>query len=78
MVPDVKRSPWPAEVAFPENAFVYDLVYRPAETRLMSEARAAGCRVANGLGMLVQQGAQSFELWTGKKPNTQVMATALE
>jgi shikimate dehydrogenase len=78
MVPDVKRSPWPAEVAFPENAFVYDLVYRPAETRLMSEARAAGCRVANGRGMLVQQGAQSFELWTGKKPNTQVMATALE
>lgn len=78
MVPDVKLSPWPGEVAFPENAFVYDLVYRPAETRLMREARAAGCRVANGLGMLVQQGAQAFELWTDKKPKTQVMAAALE
>lgn len=78
MVPDVKQSPWPGDVAFPENAFVYDLVYRPAETRLMSEARAAGCHVANGLGMLVHQGVQAFELWTGKKPNSQVMAAALE
>lgn len=78
MVPDVKLSPWPGEVALPESAFVYDLVYRPAETRLMSDSKAAGCRVANGLGMLVQQGAQAFELWTGKKPNTQVMAAALE
>lgn len=78
MAPDIDSSPWPDGVAFPEKALVYDLVYRPAETRLMIEARAAGCQVSNGLGMLIQQGAQSFELWTGRRPDTQVMAAVLE
>jgi shikimate dehydrogenase len=78
MAPNEKESPWPAELSFPESALVYDLVYQPAETRLLRQAKDAGCEVANGLGMLIQQGAGSFELWTGKKPDTQIMAAALE
>jgi shikimate dehydrogenase len=45
---------------------VYDMIYRPAETRLLREARGAGCRSSNGLGMLLYQGARALELWTGR------------
>src|SRR5262249_20336367 len=57
---------------------VYDMVYRPAETVLLKQAKAAGCRVANGLGMLLYQGARALELWTGKPAPLQVMRQALE
>jgi shikimate dehydrogenase len=78
MLPNDKDSPWPHGLSFPKSALIYDLVYQPAETLLMRQARAAGCEAANGLGMLVQQGVESFELWTGKKPNAEIMAAALE
>lgn len=46
---------------------VYDLVYNPAETRFMHEARAAGCaRVFGGLDMLIAQAAAQFILWSGQ------------
>jgi len=44
---------------------VFDVVYNPAETRLLSEARAAGCTVQNGLRMLLYQALASLALWTG-------------
>lgn len=69
-------SPWPANVAFPEGVTVYDMVYRPAMTLLMRQAQDAGAKVIGGLGMLVQQGAASFQLWTGKEPPLEVMMTA--
>lgn len=56
---------------------VYDMIYRPAETPLLKAAKAAGCRTANGVGMLLHQGAQALELWTGQKPPIQVMREAL-
>jgi 3-dehydroquinate dehydratase / shikimate dehydrogenase len=46
--------------------FVFDLVYVPAETRLIQMARAKGIQVIPGLEMFVQQGARQFEIWTGK------------
>lgn len=52
---------------------VLDIVYNPLRTRLMEEAEAAKGRALNGLGMLVYQGARSFEIWTGKKPPVEVM-----
>jgi len=51
--------------ALKQAAAVYDMIYKPAETPLLAAARAAGCRTANGLGMLVWQGARAFEIWTG-------------
>ncbi len=56
---------------------VYDMIYRPAETRFLSAARAAGCRTANGLGMLLYQGARALELWTGRNAPIEVMREAL-
>ena len=56
----------------------YDLIYRPAETRFLSAARLAGCRVANGLGMLLYQGAQALELWSGRSAPLNVMRRALQ
>ena len=57
---------------------VYDLIYNPAETALLKAAQAAGCQTANGLGMLLHQGAKAFEIWTGKPAPLDVMRRALE
>ncbi len=78
MAPDVNNSPWPGNLTFPPGAFVYDLVYNPRETKLIRQARADGLPAANGLGMLVQQGALAFQLWTGVMPDTAVMRHVLE
>lgn len=77
MSPNVDRSVWQDEWSFPTQGFVYDLVYNPSETRLMTQARAAGLAAANGLGMLLYQGAEAFYLWTGVRPNVAVMREAL-
>ncbi|HID60343.1 MAG TPA: shikimate dehydrogenase [Hadesarchaea archaeon] len=55
---------------------VYDIVYKPLETRLLKEAKSAGAEVVNGLGMLVHQGALSFKVWTGKQAPIKVMESA--
>lgn len=78
MTPHENTSPWPAQLPFPDGAFVYDLVYNPRQTRLMQQAQAAGCGAANGLGMLVHQGALAFQLWTGVMPDVAVMYEALK
>jgi shikimate dehydrogenase len=57
---------------------VYDMIYRPAETKLLAAAKNAGCKTANGLGMLLHQGAKAFEIWTGKIAPLDVMRRALE
>ena len=57
---------------------VYDMIYQPAETRLLVSARAAGCKTANGIGMLVRQGAKAFEIWTGQSAPVPVMRRAVE
>jgi shikimate dehydrogenase len=64
--PKVNGCPWPSGVPFPAGAFLYDLIYDPAETVFMRQACLAGLKTANGLGMLVEQAALSLECWTGK------------
>jgi shikimate dehydrogenase len=64
--------------ALGEVRAVYDMIYRPAETPLLKSAKAAGCRVANGLGMLLYQGARALELWTGRTAPVKIMRDALE
>ena len=56
----------------------YDTIYRPSATPLLQAARAAGIPTANGLGMLLYQGAKALEIWTGKTAPVAVMRRALE
>jgi shikimate dehydrogenase len=56
---------------------VYDTIYNPSPTGLITEARLAGARSANGLSMLLHQGALSFEIWTGRLPPLEIMRKAL-
>lgn len=63
---------------FSQAAAVYDMIYEPAETRLLRAARAAGCRAANGLGMLVYQGAKALEIWVERAAPAGAMRLALE
>lgn len=67
------------EKQFPLNRAraVYDMIYRPPQTRLLASARRAGCKTANGLGMLLYQGAKAFQIWTGRKPPIEIMRKAL-
>ena len=74
---DSLESPWPEDVPFPAGALIYDLVYSPIETRMLALANLAGNPTASGLGMLVEQGARSFELWTGVQAPREVMREAV-
>ena len=64
--------------AFGEGQCVFDLIYMYPETTFLSTARKAGAQIANGLGMLLHQGARAFEIWTGVQPSISAMRTALE
>jgi shikimate dehydrogenase len=68
----------PLDVArLPSGAAVLDLVYRRGETRFVRDARAAGHRAADGLTMLLEQGALSFERWFGIAPDRDAMRRAV-
>jgi shikimate dehydrogenase len=56
---------------------VYDMIYRPAETPLLRAAKAAGCRTANGIGMLLYQGVKALEIWSGQPAPVETMRRAL-
>jgi shikimate dehydrogenase len=56
---------------------VMDIVYAPIETQLLKDAKEAGCKVINGLAMLLYQGAAQFELRTGEEAPLDVMRTAV-
>ncbi|MBX3266841.1 MAG: shikimate dehydrogenase [Acidobacteria bacterium] len=55
---------------------VYDLTYNPRETRLLKEAREAGCDTLDGLEMLIRQAAAQFKIWTGRDADADVMRAA--
>jgi len=57
---------------------VFDMIYQPALTPLLARATDASCRTANGLGMLLWQGAGALEIWTGQPAPIDVMRSALE
>ena len=61
----------------PTTVIVYDMVYNPPETPFLRAARARGLRAANGLGMLLHQGAAAFALWTGRPAPVETMREAL-
>ena len=72
-------SPLPAHILarFEADTFVYDMISNPSQTYLLCQARAMGLRTANGLSMVLHQGALSFTLWTDLPAPLEVMRTAL-
>jgi shikimate dehydrogenase len=77
MYPNIDASPWPAELPFPSNATVYDLVYNPHLTKLVTDARYAGLPATTGLGMLIEQAVLAFKIWTGCKPSCEDLTAAI-
>jgi 3-dehydroquinate dehydratase / shikimate dehydrogenase len=65
MHPHTDASPVPTAMLRP-GMVVYDGVYNPLETRLIREARAAGCKTVAGIDHFVRQAVEQFELWTGR------------
>ena len=63
---------------FEPHHLVYDMIYSPPKTRLLTEAAAAGARTANGLSMLLHQGAISFECWFNREAPLEAMRRGLE
>jgi shikimate dehydrogenase len=76
MTPHPEFSPLGERSGFRPGMTLLDIVYNPPTTRLMQQAEEAGARAVNGLGMLVFQGAGSFELWTGTVPPVEAMKAA--
>jgi len=64
--------------AFRPGQLAFDLVYMYPETAFMGAALAGGARAANGLGMLLHQGAKAFSIWTGTQPPVDIMRQALQ
>jgi len=76
MYPNVDEQPIPSNWLH-KDVFVYDQIYNPLETKLLKAARGVGASAANGVGMLVFQGASAFELWTGQTAPVKVMEHAV-
>ncbi|VGO21435.1 shikimate dehydrogenase [Pontiella sulfatireligans] len=64
--------------AFRAGQRAFDLIYMYPETAFLTTAREAGTDIANGLGMLLHQGARAFGIWTGAEPSVPAMRKALE
>ena len=77
MSPQTDAMPPVDPAAISPSAAVYDLIYTPAETVFLRAAAAHGCTTINGETMLVMQGAEAFSLWTGVRPNTDLMQRVL-
>ena len=78
MSPNIETSPLPENIVLSKSTFVYDLVYNPRVTKLVCDARAQGCSATTGLGMLIEQAALAFELWTGHNPPRDVLWNATD
>lgn len=77
MAPHTETTPPIEWSVVRDTAWVCDLVYRPLQTRLLSEAAARRLKIIDGLGMLVHQGALAFERWTGLPAPVEAMRRAL-
>jgi shikimate dehydrogenase len=72
MSPQTDATPWRREDLH-RFQVVMDIIYNPLETRLLKEARSAGCQTVSGLEMFIHQGAEQFRIWTGLEPPIAIM-----
>lgn len=66
------KTPFPKEILRPEQV-CFDATYNPAKTIFLKQAEEVGCKIINGLGMSLYQGAAQIEIWTGKDAPVSVM-----
>ena len=78
MYPVTDDSPINLEESFNKDQIVFDMIYNPTETKLLSLAKMQGAKVFGGLKMLVHQAAKSFELWTGEEMPIEKLSQSLE
>jgi shikimate dehydrogenase len=76
MYPHMENSPLAADF-FQPGMVASDLIYNPRQTLFLQQAQTRGCRIHEGVGMLVYQGAEAFRLWTGIEPPVSIMREAL-
>ena len=73
-----KDDPLPVDAAFLHKGLkLYDIAYTPAETKLVKAAKQKGVKACGGIGMLLYQGVEAFEIWTGKKAPVELMRREL-
>jgi shikimate dehydrogenase len=78
MFPQIHDSPLPNRHWLSQKHIIFDLIYRPLITRLQSDARSAGAKTIDGLGMFIHQGAAAFQLWTGMEMPLEQIRQVLE
>lgn len=76
MYPNVDTSILEAKDLSP-NQVIYDIVYNPLNTKLIQEAKKAGCKTVTGEKMFLYQGIKQFEIWTEEKAPIEIMHKAL-
>ncbi|HJF30449.1 MAG TPA: shikimate dehydrogenase [Sporosarcina psychrophila] len=77
MWPEINQSPITI-TNLKESAFVSDIIYNPAESELLKQARKNGARTQNGMKMLALQNALAIEMWTGRKVDYEKMMKSLK
>lgn len=78
MFPDVEDSATTIPESFMKGQIVFDVVYNPVKTKLLKLAESQGATIITGLKMFVEQGAKSFELWTGEQMDKEKVYRAIE
>jgi shikimate dehydrogenase len=78
MFPEIDDSATTISESFMKGQIVFDVVYNPVKTKLLKLAEAQGATIITGLKMFVEQGARSYELWTGEKMPVDKVFKALE
>ncbi|MBI5464055.1 MAG: shikimate dehydrogenase [Ignavibacteriales bacterium] len=76
--PHDNESPLGTAAEFQSHQLAFDVVYRPRQTKFLSQAHNAGANTIGGLEMFIQQGAAAFKLWTGQQMPTAAVRAQLE
>ena len=78
MYPNIDDSATTIKESFMKGQIVFDVVYNPVKTKLLRLAESQGATIVTGLKMFVEQGAKSYELWTGQKMPIDKVYKAIE
>ena len=78
LFPDINDTPINLKESFHKDQLLFDMIYNPVETKLLSIAKQQGAEILGGLKMLVHQAAKSFELWTGEEMPVEKLMRSLE